>query len=81
MLIASGYVAQVDAESCIGCGACAERCPFNAIQLADDLSQIDGQACMGCGICVRGCPEGVLSLVRDPSRPAPLELEEIRATG
>ncbi|MDD5483312.1 MAG: 4Fe-4S binding protein [Kiritimatiellae bacterium] len=52
------------AEDCIGCGACAEVCPAEAIKLVDDLSgpkparrltqYLD--TCIQCGQCERYCP-------------------------
>jgi ferredoxin len=71
MLVSSGYVAQVDAQGCVGCRLCAERCPFDAVTVAG-LAHIDAERCMGCGVCVRACPHGALALVRDASKPAPL---------
>jgi len=74
MLISSGYVAQVDVTACIGCGTCAERCPFDAMTVRDGHAFVDTGACMGCGVCVHGCPQGALSLRREGARPAPLEI-------
>ena len=73
MLVASGYVAQVDSERCTGCGLCAQRCPFDAAAVASP-AEIDASRCMGCGVCVRACPQEALQLVRDLTKPAPLEI-------
>lgn len=37
MLASSGYVAQVDMESCNCCGICVEACPFGALSLGDEV--------------------------------------------
>jgi ferredoxin len=73
MVISSGYVARVSEEACAGCGLCAERCPFDAIQMADGLARVDMAACMGCGVCGQSCPCEAVHLARDASKPAPLE--------
>ena len=80
MLASSGYVSQVDAEQCIGCGVCAEFCQFEALSVSDGVAAVDGALCMGCGVCVSRCGEGALSLVRDPSKGEPLEIHELMAS-
>ena len=42
-------------ESCVKCGACAERCPVGAIPL-DDPSQTNNDLCINCMRCVQICP-------------------------
>jgi ferredoxin len=73
MLISSGYVAQVSAANCVGCGTCARVCPFGAIEVHVH-AQVDVERCMGCGVCQQHCPQGVISLERDRTKPAPLDL-------
>jgi ferredoxin len=80
MLASSGYVSQVEAALCHGCGDCAQVCPFDAISVSDGRSVVDADACMGCGVCVDKCEHGALSLVRDPSKGEPLEIRTILAT-
>lgn len=46
---------KIDAESCTGCGACAEVCPSDAITV-DDTAKIDPELCTECGACVEECP-------------------------
>lgn len=59
-------VATVDPEACTWCGACAESCPYDAIeQLAlngKQVATIAAAACKGCGGCVPVCPEGAIDL-------------------
>jgi ferredoxin len=77
MLASSGYVAQVDADLCAGCGECADDCPFGAISVDNGYAVVDGAACMGCGVCVAHCPQEAITLVRDPARGIPLEIHEL----
>ena len=77
MLAASGYISQVDADLCIGCGDCVEACQFGAISLNEFCAVVSGQDCMGCGICESICLQGAHTLLRDPSKGEPLEISEL----
>lgn len=77
MLASSGYLSQVDAERCTGCGTCAEFCQFEAITILNDHAEIDTESCMGCGVCVSKCNREALSLVRAPERGEPLQIEAL----
>ena len=44
----------VDADKCIGCGACEDNCAFGAIIVEDDLAVV-GDSCTLCGACVDVC--------------------------
>jgi len=46
----------VFADRCIGCGACLDACPQNAIMAAaDGAPQTDKGLCAACGICAKVC--------------------------
>ncbi|MBU0493402.1 MAG: 4Fe-4S binding protein [Chloroflexi bacterium] len=77
MLAASGYLARVDADACVGCGTCVDYCQFRALSLDGDTAAVDVAACMGCGVCVSKCTLEALSLVREPGKGVPLELGEL----
>jgi heterodisulfide reductase subunit A len=64
----SPTVSQIDAERCIGCGLCAEVCPFGAIQ----LDEVEGKgyrarnipaSCKGCGLCAATCPQKAIDML------------------
>lgn len=57
---------EVDEGSCIGCGICADNCPFDAIRV-EDKAKISGIKCKSCGICARVCPQNAISLQRTRS--------------
>ena len=50
----------VNANECVGCGACADVCPQDAITV-DDIAVIDASKCVECGACVDECPSGAIS--------------------
>jgi ferredoxin len=81
MLASSGYVASCDQSRCAGCCLCAQVCPFDALSRDGFTLRVDRARCMGCGICVSTCPREALSLVRDPSKPAPLDVRELARLG
>ncbi len=66
----SGHQAEIDPERCIGCGLCAEKCRFEAIdQTEDGLYAVNQLKCEGCKLCVTLCPEeAVLFPVRHCGR-------------
>ena len=60
---AEAITAVVDSELCVGCGACATSCPFNAIELgAFSQPYVIEAACKGCGVCAVECPMGAMQL-------------------
>ena len=90
-LVVSNYFAVVDADECIGCETCLERCQMKAIAMNDEaVAVIDLDRCIGCGLCVSTCPSEAmgLELKTDEKRKTPpasnldqmLEMAEARGT-
>ncbi|MDR3167935.1 MAG: 4Fe-4S binding protein, partial [Treponema sp.] len=59
----------INAEKCIGCGACSKKCPANCITQADASKYpdrkrppyvIDLEKCLKCGECLRTCKFGAV---------------------
>ena len=48
-----------DAEKCILCRECINKCPFQALTMEASGIEV-GENCKMCGVCVRNCPEGAI---------------------
>lgn len=54
---------KLDADKCIGCGACVEVCPHRILEVRDKKAAVlDFDACMECGACWRNCPVEAISV-------------------
>jgi len=59
----------IDPEKCIGCGACAKKCPANCITQVEDSDKkrppyrVDLDNCLKCGECFKTCKFGAVSKV------------------
>lgn len=65
-VVASGSVCAVNEKMCIGCGACAPACTYNAVELRDTKqgrkAAVVPVLCKGCGLCNSKCPTGAIQL-------------------
>ncbi|MHA2048134.1 MAG: 4Fe-4S binding protein [Promethearchaeota archaeon] len=61
-------LAKLVLKNCVGCGACVEICPNNAIPdtvigCISSLARINKQKCDGCGDCLRVCSHSAITLI------------------
>ncbi len=70
------YVASLAEETCVHCGACAELCPFDAIDFnrAQKRVTLRQEDCWGCGVCRAACKKNSLALLPRASVPAVAEV-------
>jgi ferredoxin len=54
-------VAKVNADECVGCGACEDVCPQSAITV-DDIAVVDEKKCTDCGSCSDECPNDAITV-------------------
>jgi Na+-translocating ferredoxin:NAD+ oxidoreductase subunit B len=60
----TNYFAEIDEDSCVGCGICLEKCQIEAIKMKNDISKVNKRRCIGCGNCVASCPEEAIQLIK-----------------
>lgn len=77
VLMATYFIRLTEAEECIGCGACAEICPVEAVKVEGDVAVIDEDWCLGCGVCAVHCPTGAISLQRRTKEDPPATFTEL----
>ncbi|NJE04787.1 4Fe-4S dicluster domain-containing protein [Thermococcus sp. M36] len=50
-------VARIKAESCVRCGICMERCPYDSIYINEEGNYVINElTCEGCNVCGLVCP-------------------------
>jgi len=57
---------QVNQETCIRCGLCADVCPTEFITMGIQGPEATGTSCIACGHCVAVCPVEALDHVKAP---------------
>ena len=59
----SSYVSSVHSELCDGCGICATRCQFGAMNIVNAEAVVEREKCFGCGLCASKCPVNAIQLI------------------
>jgi ferredoxin len=72
-LVSSAFLAELDTDSCSGCGVCVKRCQMDALTMDPETEKavLNLDRCIGCGLCVNTCPTKSLSLTRKPPEAQP----------
>ena len=71
------FIRETELEECIGCGACAEICPVEAVKMIHDRPRVDRNWCIGCGVCAIQCPAGVISITRRVENYGPQDFAQL----
>jgi NAD-dependent dihydropyrimidine dehydrogenase PreA subunit len=56
-------VAKINVDECVGCGACRDVCPQEAITV-DDVAVVNEAECVDCGACADECPNNAITIVK-----------------
>lgn len=69
LFIASNYYAEVDADTCVGCETCVDRCHMHAISMdtESNVAVVKRDRCIGCGVCTSICKVEAISLQPKPA--------------
>lgn len=55
-IVFTNHFSSIDQKNCTGCGACADICPMEAIEMnSSDRAEVNLARCIGCGLCLTAC--------------------------
>ena len=75
------FIRETENQSCVGCGACVEICPVDALTLEDDHAKVDQQWCIGCGVCAPKCDYDAVHIIyRQDREKIPTDFETLHET-
>lgn len=52
----------INPELCNACRICVETCPYNSLEIVDEIAKADPNRCYGCGLCYTICPQRAIKL-------------------
>jgi electron transfer flavoprotein alpha subunit len=55
-------------EKCTGCAVCIDKCPFDALEMKNNIAVVDYNSCTMCGLCVKSCEYEALELNEESSQ-------------
>jgi electron transfer flavoprotein alpha subunit len=67
----------IDEETCTGCEACVEECPYGALEMKGDVVTVN-EKCTFCGACVDVCPVQALALEKEEKEAEGVDISEYR---
>jgi heterodisulfide reductase subunit A len=72
-------ISQINEEICIGCGSCAEICPYGALVLDEvrRVMTVNEAMCKGCGGCNALCPSGAATMKHFRDRQVYAQIEAL----
>ncbi|RZN44037.1 MAG: CoB--CoM heterodisulfide reductase iron-sulfur subunit A family protein [Methanophagales archaeon ANME-1-THS] len=72
-------ISQINEEICIGCGSCAEICPYGALSLDEvrRVMTVNEAMCKGCGGCNALCPSGAATMKHFRDRQVYAQIEAL----
>ena len=77
VLMASYFIRMTEEDECVGCEACEQVCPVDAVTMVDGVAKVDEDWCIGCGVCMVKCPTEAISLERRLPQPPPDDFDEL----
>jgi NAD-dependent dihydropyrimidine dehydrogenase PreA subunit len=64
LINSTNFICKINEDLCNGCKICIEKCPVDAIELAENnKAKLNDQYCIGCGVCNHFCPENAISMM------------------
>ncbi len=70
----SGFEPRFDAETCVACETCIERCPAEALEMGtEEVPVVNLDRCFGCAVCATGCPSEAITMNTRTDIPVPPE--------
>ena len=76
-LMASYFIRVTEEGECLGCGACAEVCPVEAVSIEGGTARVDEDWCIGCGVCAVRCPADCIFIERRVDEYPPEDFAEL----
>ncbi len=77
VLMASYFIRVTDEDECVGCQACEQVCPVDAVSMVDGVAKVDEDWCIGCGVCMVRCPTQAIGLERRVEQTPPADFSEL----